>query len=262
MVHSVQCTLYHTNTYCTRYKVSSIHYIIHNTYCTWYIVSSVHYIIHNIYCTRYKVSSIHYIIQIHTVHGTKCLLYTISYIIHTVHGTKCLVYTTSFIIHNTYCTQFLCIDVYWDGGYGGSPPPCAQCRCTIQHTYMYNVHCTIMVHVFFQYILKTNSVPQECILKLVFCVYLLFFIQNVYLGEEVEEPVFQYVPEKCLSPAWGKVHYVTFKNCTRKNECTMPTIQIILNKIFVTYDQKKILIRKCNFLKNAFLHGGLFKIII
>jgi len=28
--------------------------------------------------------------------------------------------------------------------------------------------------------------------------------QNVYLGEEVEEPVFQYVPEKCLSPAWGE----------------------------------------------------------
>jgi hypothetical protein len=30
-------------------------------------------------------------------------------------------------------------------------------------------------------------------------------LQNVYLGEEVEEPVFQYVPEKCLSPAWGEV---------------------------------------------------------
>lgn len=28
--------------------------------------------------------------------------------------------------------------------------------------------------------------------------------QNVYLGDEVEEPVFQYVPEKCLSPAWGE----------------------------------------------------------
>jgi len=30
--------------------------------------------------------------------------------------------------------------------------------------------------------------------------------QNAYLGEDVEEPVFQYVPEKCLSPAWPAVH--------------------------------------------------------
>ena len=29
-------------------------------------------------------------------------------------------------------------------------------------------------------------------------------LQNVYLGEEVEEPVFQYVPEKRLSPALGQ----------------------------------------------------------
>ena len=28
--------------------------------------------------------------------------------------------------------------------------------------------------------------------------------QNVYLGEEVEEPVFQYVPEKRLSPDLGQ----------------------------------------------------------
>ena len=30
-----------------------------------------------------------------------------------------------------------------------------------------------------------------------------YYLQNAYLGEDVEEPVFQYVPEKCLSPAWS-----------------------------------------------------------